>query len=362
MVTHGEPLSDTRFYLHGESPAVAEAVADYLSERGAQVARLNRLNDFTHNDDSAAVLLVHIAAQAGLAQRLGRLKAEFPSVRILLLHEFTDRGRIDSELLGVADQLLEKPFSRTHFDKALARFRFHPLTGRNVYLFAPAGAQTEEHILRALGATTLRRLPDSATKLAIDLGIFAPAALDADFKSALRHFRTSYENVPLFLLYDPQMPGVLDSEILSEIAYLVQKPVQRDTLRQKFIAYFEQPQRDRRKNPRKQGISQLWISSFNNEIGTTELFESPFLIDISRSGLSFQSHVEYPENQLMAVWIVSEDYPDKILDLRGHIRWKKSESVPGDANARLLKYGVEFTQNNSEAYLNFARMIAMHSG
>lgn len=162
---------------------------------------------------------------------------------------------------------------------------------------------------------------------------------------------------------------MLDSAILNEVAYLVQRPVRRDVLRQKLIAYFEQPQQDRRKNPRKQGISQLWISAYNAELGTTELFESPFLIDISRSGLSFQSHVEYPEEQLMAVWIVSEDYPDKIIDLRGNIRWvspkpglaRKDTGVEA-AGAQLYKYGVEFTADESEGFLNFAKMIAMHSG
>ncbi|MFO1471068.1 MAG: PilZ domain-containing protein [Turneriella sp.] len=142
----------------------------------------------------------------------------------------------------------------------------------------------------------------------------------------------------------------------------MQRPVRRDVLRQKLIAYFEQPQQDRRKNPRKQGISQLWISAYNTELGTTELFESPFLIDISRSGLSFQSHVEYPEQQIMAVWIVSEDYPDRIIDLRGHVRWRRQDAGAEAAGTQMYKYGVEFIADESEGFLNFAKMIAMHSG
>ena len=314
-----EPLADTRFFLYGESAAVGNALSHYLAGRGAQVTPVTRLAELAPAEEFDNVVLVHISAEQGLARRLLELKTAFPATRILLLHEFSDRGKVDADILASADQLLEKPFTRAHLEKALSRFRFHPLTGRTVYL---CGAENEadEGTLKRLGLTVLRRLPENAGRVAFDLGVFSPTALDETFRTALKTFRAAYADVPVFLLYDPQVPGVLDSAVLNEVAYLVQRPVRRDVLRQKLIAYFEQPQQDRRKNPRKQGISQLWISAYNTELGTTELFESPFLIDISRSGLSFQSHVEYPEQQLMAVWIVSEDYPDKIIDLRGHVR------------------------------------------
>lgn len=356
-----DPLADTRFYLYGESIAVGDAFAQYLAGRGAQVIALSRLSDLTPAEEFDNVVLVHIAAEQGLARRLLDLKSGYPATRILLLHEFSDRGKIDADILASADQLLEKPFTRAHLERALARFRFRPLTGRTVYLYG-AENEAEEGTLKRLGLTVLRRLPENSARVAFDLGVFSPAALDETFREALRTFRAAYADVPVFLLYDPQVPGVLDSGVLNEVAYLVQRPVRRDVLRQKLIAYFEQPQQDRRKNPRKQGISQLWISAYNTELGTTELFESPFLIDISRSGLSFQSHVEYPEEQLMAVWIVSEDYPDKIIDLRGNIRWRRKDSGAESGGAQLYKYGVEFTADESEGFLNFAKMIAMHSG
>gem|GEM_PF-4683398 len=355
-----EPLADTRFYLHGESETVGTALTRYLSGRGAQVFPIARLGELIPAEEFDNVVLVHITAEQGLARRLLELKKGHPATRILLLHEFSDRGKIDADILASADQLLEKPFTRAHLEKALTRFRFHPLTGRTVYLYG-AEHEAEEGTLKRLGLTVLRRLPENSSRVAFDLGVFSPAALNDSFRSALKTFRDAYADVPVFLLYDPQVPGVLDSAVLNEVAYLVQRPVRRDVLRQKLIAYFEQPQQDRRKNPRKQGISQLWISAYNSELGSTELFESPFLIDISRSGLSFQSHVEYPEEQLMAVWIVSEDYPDKIIDLRGNIRWARKDSG-ADAGAQLYKYGVEFIADESEGFLNFAKMIAMHSG
>jgi len=354
------PLADTVFFLHGESAAVTESIAQYLEMRGAETALLGRLEDLKLRDDAEGVLVVHYSGAVGLAGKLPLLKKKYSLLRVLLLHEFVERGRIDHALLAHVDHMLEKPFSKSSLEKALTQFGFHPLTGKNVFLFAPGPDTTEASLLARLGATVLTRLPESGVKLPIEIAVLSPESINPEFREFLQAFRAAYPEVPCFMLYDAQAPGVLDAGILNEIAYLVQKPVARGALRQKLLAYFEQPQQDRRKNPRKKGISQVWISAFNIDLGTTELFESPFLIDVSQSGLSFQTYVDYAENQLMAIWVVSEEYPDKILDLRGHIRWKKSEPTPEGGYGKAFKYGVEFIRHESEEYLNFARMIAMH--
>ena len=353
-------LADTLFFLHGESVPVTESMADYLTARGAETTRLTRLEDLRNREDTDNVLIVHYSGTPGLVEKLPALKKKNAPLKVLLLHEFVERGRIDAGLLGHIDHMLEKPFSRASLEKALSQFRFRPLSGKNVFLFCPGADTGEAALLQKLGANVITRLPDSGARLPIELAILSPEGINPEFREFLKSFRDAYADVPSFMLYDPQATGVLDAGILNEIAYLVQKPFSRATLRQKLLAFFEQPQQERRKNPRKQGISQVWISAFNLELGTTELFESPFLIDISQSGLSFQTYVDYAENQLMAVWVVSEDYPDRILDLRGNIRWKKNDPAPAGGYDKAFKYGVEFIRQDSEEYLNFARMIAMH--
>ncbi len=353
-------LADTHFFLHGESVAVTESVSRYLEARGAATQALHKLEDLRLGDDAEGVLVVHYSGSPSLAEKLPQLKKKNPLLRVLLLHEFIERGRIDSSLLAHIDHMLEKPFTRASLEKALTQFAFFPLTGKNIFLFAPGIDTSESSLLTRLGANVITRLPDSGMKLPLELAVLSPESINPEFRELLIAFRSAYPDVPSFMLYDAQAPGVLDAGILNEIAYLVQKPVTRAALRQKLLAYFEQPQQDRRKNPRKKGISQVWISAFNTELGTTELFESPFLIDISQSGLSFQTYVDYAENQLMAIWVVSEEAPDKILDLRGHIRWKKSDPAPEGGYGKAFKYGVEFIRHDSEEYLNFARMIAMH--
>lgn len=354
------PLADTVFYLHGESAAVTDSIARYLEARGAETAVLTRLEDLRVRDDAEGVLVVHYSGTNGLSEKLPFIKKKHALLRVLLLHEFVERGRVDHGLLAHIDHMLEKPFSRAALEKALTQFGFHPLTGKNIFLFAPGADTTEAGLLGRLGANVLTRLPESGVKLPLELAVLSPESINAEFRELLNDFRSVYPDVPCFMLYDPQAPGVLDAGILNEIAYLVQKPVTRSALREKLLTFFEQPQQDRRKNPRKKGISQVWISAFNVDLGTTEIFESPFLIDISQSGLSFQTYVDYAENQLMAIWVVSEEAPDKILDLRGHIRWKKSEPTPEGGYGKAFKYGVEFIRHDSEEYLNFARMIAMH--
>jgi hypothetical protein len=353
-------LADTTFFLHGESAAVTDAISRYVGARGAETQNLTRLEDLRIGDDSEGVLVVHYSGATGLAEKLPAIKKKNPLLRVLVLHEFVERGRIDSSLLAHIDHMLEKPFTRASLERALAQFSFYPLTGKNIFLFAPGIDTSETKLLGRLGANVITRLPETGKKLPLELAVLSPEAINPEFRELLTAFRATYPDVPCFMLYDAQAPGVLDAGILNEIAYLVQKPVSRAALRQKLLTYFEQPQQDRRKNPRKKGISQVWISAFNTELGTTELFESPFLMDISQSGLSFQTYVDYAENQLMAIWVVSEEAPDKILDLRGHIRWKKSDPAPEGGYGKAFKYGVEFIRHDSEEYLNFARMIAMH--
>lgn len=353
------PLSDTRFYVNGLGATVGDALGHYLSERGAEISELARLEDFNPPEDGENVLVVHYPDSPGLRQNLPRIKSKH-TLRILLLHEFTERGKIEREVLAATDHILEKPFTRAAVEKALAGFRFHPLQGKTIFLYAGEAAGTEEQLLKILGATVLKKLPDGPARLPVELAVFCPENLAAGFREALKSFRELYADVPIFMLYDPQAPGVLDSAMLAEIAYLVQKPISRRVLRQKFLDFFEQPQKDRRKNPRKKGISQMWVSAFNLALGAPEVFESPYLIDISQSGLSFQTYVEYDEGQLMVIWIISEDYPDKIIDLRGHIRWKRRESEAAQSTAGAFKYGLEFAKQDSDAYSNFARMIAMH--
>lgn len=351
-------LSDTQFYITGEAPQVTAALADFFSARGADVRRISRLDELVIRDDVENVLVAHYSGTPGLAARLPSLKKEDSALRVILLHEITERGQIDSAVLSVTDHLLEKPFTRQTLEKALSQLRFHPLANRPVYLRETEQNGVAGNVLKSLGASVITELPADASGKLPELALFAPDAIDDTFRSAIAAFRRVYADVPAFMIYDPQAAGILDSGILKEIAYMVQRPVSRQTLRQKLLTYFEQPQKERRKNPRKQGISQMWISAFNLELGTPELFESPYLIDISQSGLSFQTYINYPEGQLMAIWIVSEDYPDKIIDLRGHIRWKKKDNAGEPGN--MLKYGVEFTRQESEAYRTFAQMIAMH--
>lgn len=353
------PLADTQFFLHGESDIVARALGAYMGARGAQVTNVQRLDELKPPEDTENVLVVHYAPATGLAVKLPRLKSEYGSLRVLLLHEFTDRGKIEGGVLSATDHLLEKPFTQSSLDKALTQFRFRPLAGKRVYVFQ-SGDALPESLLKTLGAVVVGAAAVENEKPPVELAVFSPAALDDLFRSTLQGFRAAYPDVPIFMLYDPQAPGILDSAILNEIAYLVQRPIPRRALREKFLTFFDQPQRDRRKNPRKTGISQIWISAFNPELGTPELFESPFLIDISQSGLSFQSYMDYRENQIMSVWVVSEDHPDKIIDLKGEIRWRRHDAA--EAPGAAFKYGVEFTKQNSPGYTSFARMIAMHAG
>ncbi|MBS0617307.1 MAG: PilZ domain-containing protein [Spirochaetes bacterium] len=354
------PLTDTQFFIHGESAPVVQAIERFIAHKGGHAVECPRLGDVVFLDDAENVLVVHYPDTTDLAAQLQALKVKNPALRVLLLHEFVERGKIDAGVLSATDHILEKPFTRAALEKAIQQFRFHPLASKPIFFYADGKSGNEQATLRMLGATVITRLPETSAKIAFEVAVFAPQAIDMSFREALQEFRTHHADVPVFLVYDPQAKGVLDSTILAETAYLLQRPLPRLAFRQKILAFFEQPQRERRKNPRKHGISQVWISAFNSELGTSELFESPFLIDISLSGLSFQSHIEYNDGQTMVVWVVSDEQRDKIIELHGHIRWQQREDAA--KNGVPYKYGVEFSRETSEEWTAFARMIAMHSG
>lgn len=349
-------LENTRFFLVGETPEVAAALGAYLAERGAKAQIAGKLDEIELADSAENVIIAHFSGATDLAQKIAELKKNPAGPKLILLHEIAERGKIGTALLSLTDHLLEKPFTVQSLEKALATLKFEPLSERSVYAFAPTGNEPAIQILKSLGARLITEAGAIDTKAPPELAVMIPRAIDDTFRTALAVFRQFCPEVPIFLLYDPQAEGTLDSAILQEVAYLVQQPIAKSALRQKLLGYFEQPEKERRKNPRKKGISQVWISAFNLDLGVPELFESPYLIDISQSGLSFQTHIRYHEGQLMAVWVVAEEYPDKIIDLRGHIRWIKQE---GDAG-KFFKYGLEFTRQDSDAYRTFARMIAMH--
>ncbi|HRP68439.1 MAG TPA: PilZ domain-containing protein [Turneriella sp.] len=350
-------LADSQFFIFGESKIVADALEGYLTARKASVHFIHHFDEIKTSDETDNILIAHYNEVKNLAEKLGQLKKKYASFRILLLHEFIDRGKISQPILSITDHLLEKPFSRLSLDKALEQFRFKPLTGKKVLSLSWGGDTLTAKLLATLGATVYNTLPKSSEAASVELIVITPIELGDSFRADLSAIREVYADVPIFMIYDPEAPGVLNSTILNEVAYLLQQPVQRQVLRAKILDFFEQPQRDRRKNPRKKNINQVWISAYNAELKTPELFESPALIDVSQSGLSFQSYTEYRENQAMTVWVVAEDNPDKILDLRAVIVWRRK-----DGNDDCFKYGIEFTKENPQVYDIFARMIAMHLG
>src|SRR4051812_204208 len=127
-----QSLLDTHFFLHGESEPVTRALTRYFGAEGADTTELARLDDLHPPPDVENVLVVHYSGAPGLAQNLPRLKKEFGSLRVLLLHEFTERGHIEGGILSATDHLLEKPFTQSSLKKAIDQFRFHPLAGKSI--------------------------------------------------------------------------------------------------------------------------------------------------------------------------------------------------------------------------------------
>ena len=360
-------FDETPVFILNESQIVNEVLAEKFNYAGAKTLVNARPSDVLNFTDHALALVVvkYLPADDKLQQNLKNFKSHNHSIRILLVHEFIDRGKIPTDILSHCDQVLEKPFTLMALEKAMNSFRFQPLKSKTILFYSSTINRDFAELFQALGADVINfdeaADPDQHPKA--DLAFFQPQDLSEKFRNYLKNFRKAYPDMPLMMLYNSQGSGTLDSEILNEIAYLFQATSKKQIIRKKIIEFFEQPASDRRKNPRKKNINQCWISSYNEELKSPDYFESPYLIDISHSGLSFQSNIEYENDQRMVAWIIIENHADIIVELIGKIRWKKNVEADSPNTKRSgFKYGVEFEKENSPQLPTFVKMLVEHMG
>ncbi|MCX7632392.1 MAG: PilZ domain-containing protein [Turneriella sp.] len=345
-----QQFTDTCFFIFGESPQISELLRQDLSTRKARVQVLQSLGELQPCEDAANILIAHESAISATPEFLDKFKSSFPDSRVILLCEPAERRRIGAALLEHTDQILEKPFPLAQWQNALSQLRFRPLEGKTVVCWNSAEENPVTGLLESLGARCANL--DSAKSSTAELAIFAAANFDSAFREAVQQLRQDNPELPIMLLAPPTLSP--DTTILSEIAYLLPLAAPKRILRQKILDFFAQPQRDRRKAPRKKGIAQFWVAAFNPALAAPELFESPHLLDISQSGLAFQTPARYQTGQKLLVWIVAEDYPEKIVELRAIVRWQK----PAEEKNQ-FRYGVEFERDDTEAFRSFLRMVAM---
>src|SRR5690606_33032685 len=109
---------------------------------------------------------------------------------------------------------------------------------------------------------------------------------------------------------------------------------------------------NRRIAERKKGIPQSWLARFNTKLGRPEIFESPNMINISETGMAFESLFPYRESDSLLIWILikSQTANTRMLELSGTIVLRKKSGAK-------FQYGVHFDDLSEENQLYFKHFI-----
>lgn len=291
------------------------------------------------------------------------LKERNPSMRILVVTAMIDLLRENPETSECIDFLLEKPFTEEKLKKTIIEAVYHPLAGKNVLIIEDANISLKvmSRIVHNLGGTAFayddipsdNELYRNNYDLAL-LDLVMPE--DRNTVSLIPELRKKYPNIYIFVV--TAMPALLHShpEVMPEIAYIINKPFSDRQLEKYLIQTLDQPFADRRQSPRKKGIARCWVAPFDKEHNRPDLFESPYLVDLSNHGLSFQTYLQYHEDDDVIVWISyrKPHQGEVIIELYGTIRWITKADTD---KVNYKKCGVEFIKENSKDYLELQEAV-----
>jgi len=141
--------------------------------------------------------------------------------------------------------------------------------------------------------------------------------------------------------------------ISSQIDFIIPKPFEgfklKEILKRVFLP------ENRRTKERVKGMAQSWVAKFNQKFNRPEVFESPNMTNISRTGMAFDSLYQYDIDDQLLVWVLMRSggpqQQSKILEFKGAIIWKKNIDSKHS-------YGIHFDDLNEETSLYFDYMIS----
>ncbi len=292
-----------------------------------------------------------------------QLKEQNPNLRIIIQTALPDLLNKRPEIQQMVDFLIEKPATAEKISRVIEQCIYRPLKGKHALIVEDArvSRQALVRIIHRLGGTpyAYTDLNEQNTLLAqkYDLAILDLLLGSETSIPLIPELRK--RNPEIFIFIVSAMPSILHNhpDVMAELAYIFQKPVSDRLLEKNLILAFEQPYSDRRKSPRKHGLSHCWVARFDKELNKPELFESPYLADVSNSGMSFHSFMQYDVADEVIIWILAHKSPhqEKILELRGVVRWMKK--LQGDESQSMNSFGVEFNREASPSFTEWQTIV-----
>ncbi len=352
----GNKLDDKKILLVEDSRASTNSIETLIEENGGN---LEVYNDLSNQDliladfFDIAILDIFLKNESTL-EFIKMLKKRSPSTRIIVVSSSTSALAEDPEAAASVDYLVEKPFTSDKILSAIDASLYLPLKNKNVLIIDDAKVS-----LRALGriVTKLGGMADSYSDLSAENEIlknkYSLAILDLMLKDGvttidfIQKLKSTHPETYIFIL--SAMPSAMHAypEILSNAAFIFQKPISDQVLERNLIKTIEHPYADRRKNPRKPGMAQVWVAEYNLEEKKAELFESPALLDLSNHGISYQSFLTYKEGEHILCWI---NYEGDIIEIIAKIIWSKTTE-------KITQYGAEIMPKLSSGFSKLQEFV-----
>lgn len=364
-------LKNKSFLLLEDSKITRHIVKGFILKYGGYVdsyENLKKQNEILGNRYDYAIVDLRLGDRTSI-DFIPLLKKTNPNIRVIVQTGSPEQLKKDFQVASQIDFLIEKPVTDSKLEKAISSSLYQPLKGKQILIVEDARISLRSlvRIVMLLGgiphAYSSLDKESEFLKIQYDFALLDLILRKENTLRLMKKLRSTNPYISIFVL--SSTPALLQNhpEIMQEVSYIFQKPVNDSILEKHLIRSVEQPDSDRRSVPRKPGDAggNLWIAPWNKEFDKPDLFESPHLIDISNMGLSFQSRLSYSPGDHLLVWLLHQPKNQEMqwLELRGVLRW--TQPVKDDRGENLTRYGIslepELSKNFNELQLIVPKIL-----
>ncbi len=344
-----------------------DVVQSYLKEKSANVVAFTSIP--SHEEvllENWDVAFLDYSILREDIEFLYFFKRNYSTLKVIIAAKPESIKNMDNEVNGFADFFLEKPYNRNSLDAIFKKIIYLPLRNKNILIVEDARISLMKmmEIAQALGGNVFG-YADIDNETEVLSRNYEIAILDLILKNGttVDFIEILKEKVPnVHIIVVSALPHALEKNptSFSMVDFIYPKPWDEKKLEETLIDIVEQPYSERRKSIRKEGIPYCWVSRYNKEMDLNEPFESPFVIDISVDGMSFQSFLDYEKEDVVTIWILNPGMNNThLLELRGEIRWKKiSGGIPPQEQK---SYGIMLNKATSRDFLDYQKLIAHYT-
>lgn len=356
-------LKDKKILILDESKVTLNFLKEVFLPEGAEIFYYDDLKEDILNQKYDLVFTDIIVKKKDTSEFIQKLRQSQPHLKVILHSAFPETHEAISKKKKLFDEFIKKPTDKAKLFSVLEKYLPKPLENKKVLLLedAKVSQQAMEKILVSLGAKTYSFSEINEKEIMKEIYDIAVIDLHLGNKTSLSLIpQLKIHNPAIVILVVSSFPQTLLSEPIAEslVSYILQKPFTDKEFRQVLLGIAQKPNfTERRKEKRFQKSLTCWVARYEKSLSKAELFESPFLVDLSLSGMSFQSYFEYSVEEELIIWFLDKDRSAlNLIELHGVIRWRKD---PENKLSKIYSYGIEFKKEKSPGYEKYQELLSV---